>query len=337
MKGSTKAFLVGNLVVLVVLAVLATGAVAKIDWHQVLGKLSSASMPEIVLMEITCILALFIRPFRLLVLIHAIAPEASRRYWPVWRADLISTTVNSLIPVRAGDVAMAFLLRQGLGIRAAHGFSTVLVDRVFDFLTAAVMLIVALSLAPRIAPWTSNLATNVPIGIAVLALGLWSVVRLRHVWLAILDRLLARLSPPRRQSWGERAHDLLEGMGVVDRPAVVIPALAISIALWAAISTSFWFGVSAVWPAVPAAASVFAASAVALSFVVPTPPGRVGVFHTVAALALSLFDVPPEAALAAAIICHACQMGTVLMLGTLALIYQGVSIRSLSTLRETDL
>jgi uncharacterized membrane protein YbhN (UPF0104 family) len=99
--------------------------------------------------------------------------------------------------------------------------------------------------------------------------------------------------------------------------------------MWGLTATSYWLGVKAVWPTAPFAAGGFAAAAVALSFALPATPGGVGVFHAVAVLALSLYGVPMEAALAAAIVCHALQLTSVLLLAGVALASQGITVKSL--------
>jgi uncharacterized membrane protein YbhN (UPF0104 family) len=166
------------------------------------------------------------------------------------------------------------------------------------------------------------------------ALGLWLVIRLRALWLGLLDKALARFAPGRRQTWGARIHDLFDGLVVVNHLDVTVPVLGLSLVLWGVVATSYWFGARAVWPDAPFAAGAFTAGAIALSFAMPTPPGGVGVFHAVAVVALSLYGVPVESALACAIICHAFQLGSVMVLAAIALVAQGMNIQSLIELRK---
>jgi uncharacterized membrane protein YbhN (UPF0104 family) len=98
---------------------------------------------------------------------------------------------------------------------------------------------------------------------------------------------------------------------------------------------SYWFGARAVWPGTPFVAGVFTAGAVALSFVIPSLPAGIGVFHAVVVVALSLFKVPIEAAFACAIICHAFQLGAVMVLAGAAIVSQGIRVRSLREMRGT--
>lgn len=334
MNVKSKRLLILYALMLVCLAIMVVWAVGRLDWHEVSRNLSKASLPEVAAMALAWLFALFIRPIRLMLLIRAISPEVKRRYWPVWSADLIAMAMNSLIPVRAGDMAMALVLRKGLGLRATRGFSAVLIDRFFDLLVVVAMFVSALSVAPTVAPWAANLTTTLPVGFLAIAIGLWLIIRLRVVWFTLIDKVLASFAPGNRESWGGRIHDLFDGLVVVNRPGVMAPVVVLSILLWGLTATSYWFGARAIWPDVPFAAGALTAGSIALSFAVPTPPAGVGVFHAVAVLALSLFNVPIEAALACAIICHAFQLGSVMILAAVALATQGVNIRSLAGLGE---
>jgi uncharacterized membrane protein YbhN (UPF0104 family) len=68
---------------------------------------------------------------------------------------------------------------------------------------------------------------------------------------------------------------------------------------------------------------------VALSFIVPLGPGGLGAFEAAAVVALSVFDVPLEAAIPFAVIAHAFQLGSALLLAMLAVTTQKVDYRSL--------
>jgi glycosyltransferase 2 family protein len=324
-------FLVANLVLLLALAL---WAFARLDWPAVARNLSSASLTKILMMAAVWLAALFVRPLRLTLLVQTMSPEVGRRYWPIWASDMIAVAVNSVIPLRAGDMTMALVMRQSIGLSTARGFSAVFVDRFFDLLTVVVLFYVALSVAPTVAPWATTLSLTLPIGLVVLVGILWAAVGLHQFWTAIIDRLLARAPIGRRAKWSERLRELVEGLGAVNRPGVMVPAVMLSVLLWGLTSTSYWLAVNAVWPQAPFGAGAFAASAVALSFVVPSTPAGVGVFHAVAVVAFSLFHVPVEAALAAAIVCHALMLGLILILAGIALVYHGLNVRSLTRLRN---
>ena len=336
MKHSFKGILFVRIFLLLLFLAFIAWVSAKLDWPLIVRQLGAASLPAEAAMAAAWLTALFIRPLRLLRLLRALAPDIKQHYWHVWSADIVAMAVNSIMPMRAGDMMMAFILRQGPGIPTASVFSAVLIDRFFDFVTVVVIFVAALSVAPTVAPWASDVTITLLVALAVLIGGLGVAIRLRRFWGALFDRLLVSIAPRRSERGRILLRDLFDGLALMDKLHVVVPVVLLSIALWSATITSYWFGMSAIWPSVSFEAAAFAAAAIALSFVVPLTPGGIGVFHAAAVLALSLFGVPAEAALAFAIIAHVFQLSSVLVLATIALICQGISIRSLANLRGTD-
>lgn len=306
----------------------------KINWAEIGRQLASASPPAVAGMALFWLLTLCIRPLRLLVLLRTLEAGTERRYQAVWCADVIAMAANSILPMRAGDMMMAFVLKQKGSDRTAGIFSVVMVDRFFDFATVVVIFMSTLALAPTIAPWAANVTLALGVALAFLVGMLWLTVRFRRLWLKVCELLLSRMSSHRSGRWRARLHDLFDGLASVDRISTLAMVVALSVGVWATTSASYWFGLSAVRVEAQLVAAAFAASAVALSFVVPITPGGVGVFHAAAVLALSIFGVPAETALAFAIILHAFQLGSVLILATIALLIQGIGVRTLVKLRR---
>jgi uncharacterized protein (TIRG00374 family) len=326
--------LIVRLIVAAVFLMAIGWAARRFDWDLILLQLRQASLPCELAMAVAWLVALFIRPLRMSVLMAAMAPGVRRHYWPIWSADVIAMAVNSIIPMRAGDATMAFVLKQGLGVRAARATSVVIVDRFFDFATVVVMFVVMLAAAPRVVPWAHDVSISLLAVLILLACGMWIVIRTRRFWQRGVDWLFARPFLHRRQGLRQAVHDLLGGLALVDRFGVIASVIVLSIFMWAAIVASYWFGIQAFWPQATIPAAAFAASVVALSFVVPIAPGGFGVFHGAVVLALALFEVPAEPALAFGIVAHAFQMGSVILLGSLSVLWQGLSVRNLIATRD---
>ncbi len=110
---------------------------------------------------------------------------------------------------------------------------------------------------------------------------------------------------------------------------VALPLLAISALIWALTALSYWLGLRAFIADPPLAAAAFNMSAVALSFAVPLGPGGLGAFEASSVLALSVFNIPLEVALAFAVIAHIFQLGCVLLFTALAALTGQIDLRSL--------
>lgn len=332
----SRASLITRRVLLGLLLAAIFWAIAWLDWELIGEAVAAVSLPGIAAMAVAWIAAIFTRPFRLKIIVHAIAPEITGRYWPTWSASIIAMATNSVVPMRAGDVTMAFLLHENLGIGMARAFSVILIDRFFDLMTVIVIFVAALSVAPTVAPWASNLTVALLSALVGLTTALWFTVRMRRIWILVFHRLLSPRLLKRSERWRAWVNDLVSGLAFINKPAVVCPVLLLSIGFWGAIVTSTWFGVNAVWPLVPFAGAAFATAVVALCFIVPVAPGGLGVFHAAVVLALSVFSVPTEPALAFALIAHAFQLTSVMVLAAIVLLCQRKSLRSLMAIRETS-
>jgi uncharacterized protein (TIRG00374 family) len=314
----------------------AVWAAGKVDWRLVAAQLRAADLGSILLMAGAWIVALCIRPFRTMVLARCLGPETPVRYAPFWTANIASLAVNSIVPMRAGDVVMAVILNRSLGTTAPVSVSIVLFDRFFEFATVIVIFATALLLVPAAVPWMHGVAGVLVPAVVVLSAGMWLVIRLRNTWLRLFDGLVARFSPQRADRWRGPLRDLVEGFARIESGRTIALVVGLSVAQWLAIASSWWFGLVGVWPSAGFAAAAFAASVVALSSIVPLVPGGVGVVQGAAILALSMFGLPAEPSLALAIVLHAVQAGVVLVLGAIALASEGIGLGSLASMRRGD-
>src|SRR5204863_4413553 len=75
-------------------------------------------------------------------------PEHSVRTTTLFRSLVVGFTVNNLLPLRMGEVARAYLLARWCRIPYGSTVASLLVERVLDGLSLALLLLVALTLVP---------------------------------------------------------------------------------------------------------------------------------------------------------------------------------------------
>ncbi len=324
---------------LVAIALLLAGlawAGTRLDWQLIGRYLASASVPAVIAMAVAYTIGQFIRPLRMLILIRAMFPISWSHYGIVWAADAIAMAANCIAPMRAGDAIIPFILRRQLGTSAARVFPILIVDRFFDFATVVGIFVSTLVAAPTVAPWADHAIFALLAGLALVVFGLWLAIHKREFWAAILDRLESHRTPNASGGWTSKVRDLLGGFKIVDNVRTVAPALVLSILQWSMTTLSYWLGAIAIFPQTSPIAAAFTAAAVALSFVIPLTPAGIGIFQAAAILALSLYGVPAESALAISIVVHAVFIVCVFMIALFALIIQRVGVRSLTSLRDGD-
>jgi glycosyltransferase 2 family protein len=211
--------------------------------------------------------------------------------------------VNSIAPARLGDLLRAYLMGEQQRHSKAYVLGTVVVEKLLD--TFFLLVSVALLLPQMVFPdWAAepSLITAVILAGLILAGGL--VLWKRAPVLRWLERLGGVL-PVRMRAWALRqtAH-LADSLECLRGPRRLALILAGSAVVWGlGVLTNllvFW----AMRLNVSAWAAVFLLVVLQVGVAVPSSPGRIGVFHYLTLLALSVFGVAQETALGVGLLLH---------------------------------
>jgi glycosyltransferase 2 family protein len=274
------------------------GLALLVDWTAVGRELADASPADLALMLGLWVVWLCVRPMRMRTLVRATGQGDRLTRNDAFGAHSVGMAVNNLLPMRAGEVAMIWLLRRRAGVPAGSGTSAVVLDRFCDLIGALCVLALALLWMPE---RPAAIERGLPIFVGALLAGLAAlalVIGLRARLIGIAARVLpAKLVPA--------LGHLLDGLAVLGQPALLLRVALWTAAIWSLASVSFYFGIRAVWPPATPVMGAFVLGVAALAFLVPAAPGGVGVFHAAAVFALAVFAVPAEAALAYALLTHA--------------------------------
>jgi len=323
-----------RLIILALFGMGATWALSHVDWGDLQRRILGASPLYLSLMLAVWVVSLFLRPLRFRYLLRILSQRTHVPYIQVWATNTLGMAVNSFTAMRAGDVVSALLLRHRLGIDVHRSLTVIAADALCDFVCVSLLFLSALSFAPVSAAWAGQAKTAIAIAIFIVVAGVAIAIPLRHRLLVLVDLLLRRFDVP----WGERlqeiVHDVAEAASAIAHWRVCLPLILFTGLIWITIGLSYWFGMRAVFIEPSVASASFAMAAVALSFIVPLGPGGLGAFEAAVVVALALFDVPLEAAIPFAIIAHAIQLGSALLLAAIVVITQKIDYRSLVTAAE---
>jgi len=243
----------------------------------------------------------------------------------------IGYLVSNVLPFRLGDPARAVAIGLDGEVRISTALSTVVVERVLDMLTVVLLLAVV---APFVgdAGWTRD-AGLLGAGLGLAAMGVMVVLALRPDWARrLVAGVMERMPGLDRERWLTWFDGLLEGLAAlrsVDRAAALIGwslvTWGLTVAYYVAVIWAFTEGPSLVQAS-------FLTSATALGMALPSSPGAMGVFHSVARYALQLpFGVAAETAVVIAFASHAYQYVAMCGLGLVGLLQQNLSFAELRT------
>lgn len=223
---------------------------------------------------------------------------------------LIGYLANILLPARLGEGVRAASVwrRERIGLPETIG--SVAVERVLDTVIVAVLGFAAVAWLQAPGWLLTGMAVVAAISggiVAVLLSGVGSklVTRMRR---------LPRLAAPIGR--------FLKAASVADRRALRA-AIALSAVAWLLDGVIVWFGAAALSvPLEPAEAMAIAAVAV-LGTAIPAAPGYVGTYELAASTAGTALGLPPETALAVAILVHAVTYVSLAVAGLVAAMTMG--------------
>jgi uncharacterized protein (TIRG00374 family) len=223
------------------------------------------------------------------------------------KALLIGQMVNALLPVRAGDIARAYVIGQETETGAATALGTIAAEKAYDLAFLLLSGAAAALLVP-LPSWLNVSLIGLTAGGILLAILLvaWPERRL----LSWVERKADRLpwnAGPRLLAPLQRA---LSGMAALRKPRMALVALAWSAAIWMlATATNYaLFRAFALGLDFGAADRVGAALLLLVllhaGIAPPSSPGRLGVFDAIALLGLEALGIDRSRGLAYALTLH---------------------------------
>ncbi len=248
----------------------------------------------------------------------------------LFAAEMIATLVDVLLPLRLLELVKAYLLGRRQGIGPGFVLGAVVVERGVDVMVhlsalALLGLLLALPSWFTLALW-GGLAGL----LAGAALLLLLVLRPESVQRP-LERLQGTSLPGARGLAGALGR-LLQGMRqAAVRPAALLAVLLITVVEYGMLAAAFWACAAALGLPMDLPRVLAMMAANTLSFTVPTSSASaVGIYEYAMKTALvTLFAVPPAAALSLALLCHVLVMGVAALQGTACLVLSRVTLAEL--------
>ncbi len=241
----------------------------------------------------------------------------------------IGYLISNVLPFRLGDPARAVAIGLDGSAKISTALSTVLVERVLDMLTVVVLLALTVPFVGDTG-WTQE-AGLLGAAMGLVAMGLLILLATRPRWgRGWLDRVLMCLPWIDRDRWRESFDGLLEGLAVLRSPGRTVAVIGWSAITWS-LTVGYYLATLRAFIERPSLVEAsFLTCATALGVALPSSPGAMGVFHSVARYALELpFGLKAETAVAIAFASHALQYVVMCLLGLVGLVHQNLSFAQL--------
>ena len=292
--------------------------------------LASANYAYMVPCVVLTLFAFWIRAVRWRFLLHSVRPIP---LGIVFSATMIGFLANNVLPARLGELVRAHVVGRRASISRSAALASIIIERIFDLFTL-LALFALVALVSRLPRGLDRVA------LCALAAGAVTLILLL-IWNRHPDpfvRWMLRIVPSRARG---RASDLAsgfrEGLRVFDSAAHLLAVGMLSLLFWAGILCVMWLCMRAISIQAPQPeASMVAVVGIALVTMVPSAPGFIGTMQGGGTLALQVFGVPKEQALAFSIIFHATQWVPVNLVGAVYLFREGLSLGQLSRMAHSE-
>lgn len=336
-------FIVGMLVGILLLVLFASTA----DIHEMLVALKSANYAYVMMGITAYLVSLWFRTIRWRILLMNTKQIKTRRLFPV---VIIGYMVNNVLPFRIGELVRSYYLSRRESVSTATGLSTILIERVMDSLALLLLIGATSFFVPLSTPLTKfSLSTNIDSTVLIILFTLPFIITFiclvlvalnRKVAIRLMDYVAQFLPKSFKASFIQVTEKLLDGLKALTDKRQITKSLLISIPIWLAESTLFYFiafslnidegfyGLVALFTA-----SILVTGITNIVSSIPAAPGGLGIFELVARETLVYMPHGtigrPEAAAFAAIT-HACLLLPPIIMGQVFLWFSGTSLISLS-------
>lgn len=267
-------------------------ALKKIDWPGFFALIKTADILFILPGFLIMFFSFTMRSYRWKFLIDHEQADYKKVFW----ATGTGYFGNNFLPARAGELARCLLLGKNTGISKAYLIATALTERITD-VPIVLFLGMALSLTLETLPAQ---ARQVAMAGAIISLVSVIMIFAAPLWRRIAEKILSKLPLPERLNI--RLSHLIEhfeqGVGRLRNLKTLAGYLGISVVIWLADAFFMVMFAKAYHFDMSFGLGMVLITALALSSVLPSTPGQVGVYQYVAILVLTPFGASNEAALA---------------------------------------
>jgi glycosyltransferase 2 family protein len=306
---------------------LVLGAVV-VDWPRTLQSIAEANRPLIALAVLLLVTTFCIFALRWRQLIAVDDPLPFRH---VFNFLMIGYLANAVLPARPGDIIRAVLWRQSYHISFSIGVASVVLERLFDVLAVCMLgfsVSVVITLPPAVV-WALY-------SFAAAAVGLIAVLTLLSWRQTSVHRLLSRYPKLSSHPWARFAIEWLrrfvQAIKVVRSPTRLALSVALTCIGWAMLGLYLMIMVIAFRLPAPLAAALLVLVMTNLGAAIPSSPSSLGVYHVLAVLGLSLWNIDTSAAVAFAIGSHALVVTLQILIGLVCAWFEGWRIIGLKRL-----
>lgn len=293
---------------LILSLLLAVGIIAAMLWRvwgDLTGTLQYLHPLYLIPAVFICVLAWFSRGWRYKIILARLTVIVPMMF--ATACIYLSQTVNLIVPARLGDLIRIILIRHEYNSTVSQGLSSIVVERVFDIITVALLGLISVLFVLNVPEWMLSLIA-VPLVLGVIFFGILLFMGRFSSENKYLGYILTMLSEVKAASL---------------TPSTAIILFFSSVAIWI-MDTAVCLAVSAMFgQGIPFAVVLLAIVAGNLVKAVPITPGGLGTYEVSLALIFELSGIAPATATLIAVVDHLIKNLITLIGGAVSILFFG--------------
>jgi glycosyltransferase 2 family protein len=309
----------------IVISIVATGMLLYVvNPGEVLAALRQADPLAVVACALSVVVSMWVKAVRWRLFFPR--PEEIRLRG-VHEALYIGYMVNTVLPLRAGEVVRAFVAAETEDVPKSTTLATVLIEKVLDLGTMALLLFLPdLPDSARYAAYLSGIGLVIAVSCIAFALASRALATRLALWLE------KRVPPLAKIGVAGLLNAFLDGMAFAQKPVTLAWVFVWTVVQWSLSAGTVALALLAVGITGGSSYELLKMTllvlvATNLSMAIPSAPGYVGVFHGVFVATLAVFGMREDHATAAAVVEHALVFG-IFIVGGAYFLLRGDALRT---------
>jgi uncharacterized protein (TIRG00374 family) len=258
-----------------------------------------------------------------------LSPLVNVRSLGLFPVVVVGYASNILLPAQLGEFVRTYLASRKFRTPAAPVLVTVILERIFDFLT--ILIFVAI-----IVPFEKDVPDQLILAgylCGIIGVGLMSIAVLHTLRPGVLGAVftsMTRWLPERLRVPLQSQFDLAtQGLGSLKDARMLFAVTAYSLAQWLCMGLATWFAIASIGIQLPISGAFVVLAVVVVGMTIPSSPGFFGTIQLCYTIGLAAFGIDAGSAIAASIVFHSVMFISVAVGGAVFVRRMGYSPRDL--------
>jgi len=266
--------------------------------------------------------------------------HVSNTFW----STALGSMINTLIPIRLGEFARAYVLGEKEKTGFAPAFSSIVVERTLDLiglLTIGIVTMLIVSKQISLDPLVANIFTAVALFIA----GILAIIIIGTKKETTILRIIAQVASkiPLAKKYTARITDfassLIKGLqGLSQNPKMLAINFLLTWVAWLVHTSAVYLAFMAFNYPISIVAATLGGTLMSLSHILPATPGYVGSYEAFWMIVFTMLGVTEiDVLMAIGVISHIIGTIPVIAVGCISIIWLGVSFEEIFSLKDYNI